>query len=161
MARKDCGCHCPSCSRRHTKACIDGGRCTFCGTSLASVQKKDVGPCPNMGAMEAMELDHDDIPGWAEELDGKELDEGIKGVLEVLGNPKEELIRRLRALYAIRCFKARKRGEPPKWTNQMVSAMAGKILEVLDDENIHPELEQDCIKALHHVFWNAGFNTRG
>jgi hypothetical protein len=28
------GQHCPSCYRRHTKACIDGGRCVFCGTAL-------------------------------------------------------------------------------------------------------------------------------
>lgn len=28
---------CPSCNKKHTKACIDGGRCMFCGTSLSSV----------------------------------------------------------------------------------------------------------------------------
>jgi hypothetical protein len=31
------GLHCPSCGRRHTRACVDGGRCTYCGRMLNGV----------------------------------------------------------------------------------------------------------------------------
>lgn len=31
------GGHCPSCGKRHTKVCLDGGRCVQCGRSLGTV----------------------------------------------------------------------------------------------------------------------------
>jgi hypothetical protein len=33
---------CPSCTRRHTKACIDGGRCVNCFTSLSGITMPDL-----------------------------------------------------------------------------------------------------------------------
>jgi len=32
------GKHCPACGARHTKMCIDGGRCVMCGRSLCAVR---------------------------------------------------------------------------------------------------------------------------
>lgn len=36
------GTHCPNCKKRHTKACIDGGRCVHCGTSLSAITERIV-----------------------------------------------------------------------------------------------------------------------
>lgn len=35
----DDGEHCPQCGAKHTEACIEGGRCSKCGTMLCSVKE--------------------------------------------------------------------------------------------------------------------------
>jgi hypothetical protein len=36
-ATDQAGIRCPKCQSRHTQACVDGGRCTSCGTMLCAI----------------------------------------------------------------------------------------------------------------------------